>query len=103
LAALLESLDLGHATVVTHDWGGPIGLSWATRNPQRVASLAILPSFVHPPVAPVPLPLPLRLFRLPGLGEVLVAGLNAVVRGFLFGAGVVRRERLTPTVRRAYL
>lgn len=29
LGALLESLDLRDATVVPHDWGGPIGLAWA--------------------------------------------------------------------------
>lgn len=29
LDALLEPLDLHKATVVAHDWGGPIGLAWA--------------------------------------------------------------------------
>src|SRR5262249_36499333 len=48
------------------------------------------------------LPVPLRLFRAPGVGEVLVKGLDAFVRGFLFRAGVVHRERLTYDVRRAY-
>src|SRR5215472_5966591 len=47
--------------------------------------------------------LPLRLFRAPGTGEVLVKGLNMFVRGFLFRAGVTHPERLTPEARRAYL
>jgi pimeloyl-ACP methyl ester carboxylesterase len=37
-----------------------------------------------------------------GIGEVLVKGLDAFKRGFLFGQGTVHRERLTPTVKRAY-
>jgi pimeloyl-ACP methyl ester carboxylesterase len=100
--ALLESLDLRGATLVLHDWGGPIGLAWATRHPERVAALAILNTFAHRPTARVPLALPLRLFRLPGLGELFVKRLDGIVRGFLFGAGVRRPERLTRTVRAAY-
>jgi pimeloyl-ACP methyl ester carboxylesterase len=110
LEALLESLDLSGATVVPQDWGGPIGLRWATRHPQRVDGLFILNTFAHgfrPELLPpgkdkVPLPLPLRLFRTPGVGEVLVKGLDAFKRGFLFQQGVVHRDRLTPTVKRAY-
>src|SRR5690348_957982 len=36
LEALLESLDLQAATVVPHDWGGPLALHWAVRHPARV-------------------------------------------------------------------
>jgi len=101
--ALLESLDLHGATVVPQDWGGPIGLSWAVAHPQRVERLFILNTFAQRPAWPVPIPVPLRLFRAPGTGEVLVKGLNMFVRGFLFRAGVTRPERLTAEVRRAYL
>ena len=97
-------------TIVPQDWGGPIGLYWATRHPERVDGLFILNTFAHgwkPEALPpgkdeIPLPLPLRLFRTPGVGEVLVKGLDAFKRGFLFRQGVVHRERLTPTVKRAY-
>jgi haloalkane dehalogenase len=110
LDALLESLDLRGATVVPQDWGGPIGLYWATRHPDRVDGLFILNTFAHgfrpdalpPGKSKVPLPLPLRLFRTPGVGEVLVKGLDAFKRGFLFGQGVVKHDRLTPTVKHAY-
>jgi pimeloyl-ACP methyl ester carboxylesterase len=102
MEALLESLDLSGATVVPQDWGGPIGLSWATRHPQRVRSLFILNTFAHRPRSDVSLPLPLRLFRMPGIGEVMVKRLDLFKRVFLFRAGVVRRERLTPTVKHAY-
>jgi pimeloyl-ACP methyl ester carboxylesterase len=110
LDALLESLDLRGATVVPQDWGGPIGLYWATRHPERVDGLFILNTYAHgwkPEALPpgkdkVPLPLPLHLFRTPIVGELLVKGLDAFKRGFLFGQGIVHRERLTPVVKRAY-
>jgi haloalkane dehalogenase len=41
-AALLEELDLREATVVVHDWGGPIGLRLAVEHPDRVARMVIL-------------------------------------------------------------
>jgi cis-3-alkyl-4-acyloxetan-2-one decarboxylase len=110
LEQLLESLDLRGATVVPQDWGGPTGLYWASLHPDRVDGLFILNTFAHgwrPEALPegrdkVPLPLPLHLFRTPGVGEVLVKGLDAFKRGFLFGQGVVHRDRMTPIVKRAY-
>jgi haloalkane dehalogenase len=42
LTALFNELDLNDATVVVHDWGGPIGMRLAAENPDRVARLAIL-------------------------------------------------------------
>jgi haloalkane dehalogenase len=41
-ATLLDDLDLREATVVVHDWGGPIGLRLAVEHPQRIERLAIL-------------------------------------------------------------
>jgi len=42
LAPLFEELDLRDATVVVHDWGGPVGLRLAVEHPDRVARLVIL-------------------------------------------------------------
>jgi haloalkane dehalogenase len=39
---LLEELDVRDAVVVVQDWGGPIGLRWATENQDRVGALAVL-------------------------------------------------------------
>jgi haloalkane dehalogenase len=39
---LLEDLDLRDATMVVHDWGGPIGLRLAVEQPERVSRLVIL-------------------------------------------------------------
>lgn len=42
VAQLFEHLDLRDATVVVHDWGGPIGLRVAIEHPDRVARMVIL-------------------------------------------------------------
>jgi haloalkane dehalogenase len=42
MATLLEDLDLRQATVVVHDWGGPIGLRLAVEHAQRIERLVIL-------------------------------------------------------------
>ncbi len=43
-ATLLEDLDLRGATIVVHDWGGPIGLRLAVEHPERIERLVILDS-----------------------------------------------------------
>src|ERR1700733_11649888 len=40
--ALLEELDVRDATIVVHDWGGPIGLRAAVELPDRISRLVIL-------------------------------------------------------------
>jgi len=42
LGELVEELDLRGATVVVHDWGGPIGLRLAVEEPDRFDRLVIL-------------------------------------------------------------
>ncbi len=42
LAPLLDQLDLREATVVVHDWGGPVGLRLATEHPDRIARIVVL-------------------------------------------------------------
>ena len=42
LATLLEDLDLREATMVVHDWGGPIGLRLAVEHPERIDRLVIM-------------------------------------------------------------
>jgi pimeloyl-ACP methyl ester carboxylesterase len=101
--ALLESLDLSDATPVGQDWGGPIGFGWAVRHPERIRSLMVLNTFAHRPPVKVKLPAPLRAFRTPVVGEVMVKGLDLFKRVFLFRSGVTKRERLTDQVKAAYL
>jgi haloalkane dehalogenase len=40
--SLFEDLDLRDATVVVHDWGGPIGLRLAAEHPDRIARMVVM-------------------------------------------------------------
>lgn len=100
---LLESLDLQDAIMVVQDWGGPIGLTFAARRPDRVAGLFILNTFFARPLKEVPLPRIIRAFQVPVLGDLIVKGAHAFVRGFLFKAGLNDPSRLTKTDKAAYL
>lgn len=103
--ALMDELGLGGVTLVLQDWGGPIGLAWAVGNPQRVRRLVIFntwPGGSDLPDYPKP-PLPFRLLRARGTGELLVKRWNVFTRALLFKGGVVHRERLGENEKAAYL
>ena len=42
IGTVLNTLDLSDAVVVVQNWGGPIGLTWALQNADRVGALVIL-------------------------------------------------------------
>lgn len=46
LRAFIEGLNLSRITLVVQDWGGLLGLSYATRHPERIARLVILNTFL---------------------------------------------------------
>lgn len=99
--ALMDSLALRDATVVVQDWGGAIGLSWPARRPDRVRGLYIMNTLAHRPPPGQKLPRILAPLRLPIVGELLVKAGHVFVKQLLFKA--IRRDRLTPEVRAAYL
>jgi len=78
---LVEELDLRNVTLVVHDWGGMIGMAWATRHASRVARLVVLNTAAFPLPSAARLPAALALARAPGLGALLVRGANAFSRG----------------------
>lgn len=45
LGRLVEHLDLRRITLVVHDFGGPIGMGFAVRHPERVARIVVLNSW----------------------------------------------------------
>ena len=49
--SLVDELALRDVILVAHEWGGPLAMSWATRNPDRVSGLVLLNTFVQPPPA----------------------------------------------------
>lgn len=99
--ALMDSLELTDATVVGQDWGGPIGLSWPARRPDRVRSLYIMNTFAHRPPPGTKVPRILRFIRAPLIGEIMIKARHAFVKKLLFAA--IRRDRFNETSRAAYL
>lgn len=103
LEALLEARGVTKdITLVLHDWGGMIGLAYATRNPGRVKRLVVLNTagFGLPPGRS--LPRQIALIRHAPWFEFPVRGLNAFVRGANLLCSTVP-GRLTALARRAYL
>jgi haloalkane dehalogenase len=47
IRSLIEALDLRGATLVVHDWGGPIGLRQVVDMPERWSRLVILNTWLH--------------------------------------------------------
>lgn len=82
LDALLQNLKLKKKiTLVVHDWGGMIGMAWATRHPEKIARLVVLNTAAfHLPVTKK-FPLALKICRDTQLGTFLVQGFNLFARG----------------------
>ncbi|MDR1546612.1 MAG: alpha/beta fold hydrolase, partial [Deltaproteobacteria bacterium] len=83
-SAWLESLRLEEPVhLVVHDWGGPIGLSWAGLHPELTASLTIMNTGLRAPADYRP-PARLRLFAGPSpLRRLLAVKLGLFHRGLL--------------------
>lgn len=80
LSRLIRALDLRHATLLVHDWGGPIGLRAALAEPQRFARYVL---FNTAAFRSREVPWRIRICRWPLLGRLAVQGCNAFVLGAL--------------------
>lgn len=48
LSSLLAQLDIQKINLVVHDLGGPIGLHWSVRHPEKLQRLVLLNTLVYP-------------------------------------------------------
>lgn len=102
LESLIAHLGLRGVTLVLQDWGGPIGLGYGARHPENVARLIVFNTVgTTPKPEQLRLPLPLRLFRTRGLGEILVQGMNFFVERFMPMA-TAQKDKLTKEVLDGY-
>jgi len=101
LGRLIEELGLREITLVVHDWGGAIGMAWAVEHPELVSRIVVLNSAAFHLPDSKGFPPTLALARVPGLGELLVRGANAFVRGA--NRFCVTRHKLPRDVARGYL
>ncbi|MEA3199754.1 MAG: haloalkane dehalogenase [Thermoplasmata archaeon] len=98
LRAVLAALDVRDATLVLHDWGGPIGMTWATREPQRVKRILVCNTVAFAPKRKRAFTRWHALFASP-LGYQLGVRLD-LVRATAMRGGV--RRPLSREARRAY-
>lgn len=97
LRALLAHLQLRRIHLIVHDWGGPIGLGALLPQAERLGKVTILNTAAF---ADARIPWRIRACRIPGIGELLVRGLN----GFAGPATWMAVTRpLAPEVRRGYV
>ena len=101
LEALLDNLNIRkNITLVLHDWGGMIGMAYASRYPERIARLVILNTAAFHLPASKKLPLALKIGRETQLGSFLIHGLNAFV---LLAARIgCKRNPMSAELRKAY-
>src|SRR5690348_6493385 len=101
LELLLDRLGLDRElTLVMHDWGGIIGMTYAARHPERIARLIVWNSVAfHKPRAKS-FPWALSIVRDSPLGSWLVRRLNLFVRGTAWVG--CKNRRLPQAVRDAY-
>lgn len=97
LEKLVAFLDLKDITLVVHDWGGAIGMGFATRHPHLIKRIVILntAAFLSPDI-----PKRIALCKAGKFGEFLVRSLN----GFAWPATFMTTKRRLPSaVKAAYL
>ena len=101
LERLIDTLGLvGKITLVLHDWGGMIGMGYASRHPERIGRIVLLNTAAfHLPKNKI-FPLGLKICRDTVLGTLLVRGFNA----FSVGASMVgcKKNPMSEDLKRAY-
>ncbi|MCG8378699.1 MAG: alpha/beta fold hydrolase, partial [Proteobacteria bacterium] len=102
LDMLLSRLNVdSDVTLIVHDWGGMIGLAYATRYPEKIKRLVILNTAGFHIPAGKQIPWQLKLSRTPLLGSILIQGFNAFCRGAV--KQCVTRKPIASDVKQAYL
>jgi haloalkane dehalogenase len=100
LESLLLRLDLHEVTLVLHDWGGPVGLGFATRHANRIKRLVLMNTWTFAPWPGGPFPRLVELIR-SERGEKFVLEKNGYLEPALLGT-THHPENLTKTVLEAY-
>ncbi|MDR1611953.1 MAG: alpha/beta fold hydrolase [Planctomycetota bacterium] len=87
----------GKINMIVHDWGGPIGIGYIERHPERIKRLVVLNSSVF---TAGDMPKNIRMCRWPVIGEYMIRRLN------LFASTATERcavKPLSPLVKKFYL
>ncbi len=99
----IEKLELANITLVLQDWGSGLGFHYAALNDDNVKALAFMEAILRPmswtefPIGPR---IGFKLFRMPGIGWLMLSVMNMFVRQILPQMTV---RKLTAQEMRRYL
>ena len=111
LTTLLDQLDLRDITLVMQDWGGPIGVGYAVRHPERVHSLVFMNTVCGYGAAgrrDLPNPIETPWFRwikdglATGRTQAVLSQLGSTILSVMQIVGLERLDRVDQTFIRAY-
>jgi len=97
LENLLTHLGAEKCVLVMHDWGGAIGMGWATRHPEKVEGLVVMNTAAFRSAL---IPLRIAICRWPAIGPLLVRGLNGFARA---ATRMAVTRTMAPGVARGFL
>ncbi len=83
LEQFVAKLRLKRVVPVMQDWGGPIGLGWATRHPDKVAGLVVMNTWAFADHGAPKLPFWFKAMMAPRIGEFVHGSRNAFVEQLL--------------------
>lgn len=90
LELVLDHLQVEKCVLIVHDWGGAIGMGWASRYPERIKGIVVLNTAAFPSPG---IPFRIAVCRWPVLGPLLVRGLNGFVLASVLMAVATRMDK----------
>lgn len=99
-ALMQRAAPTGPVTLIVHDWGGMIGMSWAVRHPERIKAIVALNTscFRLPPEKPFPKGLTVLRGHLTGIPLRALGFVRKLVLN-----SCTAKKRLSPEVLAGYL
>lgn len=83
LESFCAKMKLHNVVVVVQDWGGPIGLGYATRHPDKIAGLVVMNTWAFVEKEQVRMPWWFSVLKAPKVGEYLYGRRNLFVEDFI--------------------
>ncbi len=97
LEQLVHTLNLENITLLVHDWGGPIGMGFATRYPEKIRRLIITNTAAFTSRW---IPMRIEVCRIPWLGRKIILDWNLFCKAACHMTTV---KKMPENVRRGYL
>jgi len=96
--AFMNALDIKKTDIVIHDLGGPVGLLWLVKHPEKVGKFIIMNTFLYPELSFV-IKTFLLFSRIPLLRSFLVSPTGIAI---CMRLGIVRKAARTKDMYKAY-